>query len=46
MHRTSHTAKQPWTEDTLYMELLAQGEVDDILDDGAKEGSGDKYKED
>jgi len=35
-----------WSEEALHMELLAQEENDEILDDGAKEGSGDEYGED
>lgn len=35
-----------WSEEALHMELLAQERDDGILDDGAKEGSGDEYIED
>lgn len=34
-----------WSEEALHMELLAQKEDEEILDNGAKEGSGDEYKE-
>jgi hypothetical protein len=32
-----------YSEEQLLMELLAQEKEDEILDDGALEGSGDKY---
>ncbi|THU97324.1 hypothetical protein K435DRAFT_965546 [Dendrothele bispora CBS 962.96] len=37
------TRRQGWSEEALRMELLAQEEQDEILDDGALEGSGDEY---
>ena len=46
-HPNHHAQYQgAWGEEVLHMELLVQERDDEILDDGAKEGSGDEYIED
>ncbi|KAJ3792208.1 hypothetical protein GGU11DRAFT_760950 [Lentinula aff. detonsa] len=42
-HRFDWTIARAYSEEQLLMELLDQEKEDEILDDGALEGSGDKY---
>ncbi|THU91256.1 hypothetical protein K435DRAFT_863575 [Dendrothele bispora CBS 962.96] len=44
MQRPRRERRTAYTEEQLYMELLAQEAEDEIPDDGALEGSGDEYE--